>query len=165
MKVSFKKKHSVDSLFMLLLFGFFVLFLLLLLLFSARAYQAAVDGTKENNQLRTAMSYITTKVHQHDSASDVFSGEVEELPALCLQDKIGEKDYITYIFLDGSNLKELFASADTRPTRQLGTSFCDMTSFTISETLDGLYKLSLTDTSGHSGDLFLHPGTSKGGNS
>lgn len=163
MKTTLQRKHSMDTLFMILLFSFFVTFLLLLLLFSSKAYQASADGSRENNELRTAMSYITTKVHQHDASDAVFYGEVEGLPALCLRDKIEERDFITYIFLDGDELKELFTSSENSPVRMLGTPFCEMNLFDI-ELLDhGLYKISLTDTSGHSGDIFFHPGMAEGG--
>lgn len=163
MNTSIRRKHSMDSLFMILLFGFFVLFLLLLLLFSAKAYQTAVNGTKENNELRTAMSYITTKVHQHDVSDEVYVSSIEDTTALCLRDKIEGKEYITYIFLDEENLKELFTSADTIPVKALGTAFCPMHSFEILFKEHNLYQLSLEDSSGHSSVLYLHPGVSEGG--
>lgn len=163
MKVALNKKHSMDSLFMIVLFAVFVFFLLVLLLFSAKAYQSAVDGTRENNELRTAMAYLTTKVHQHDAAEDVSIGEVDGLKALCLRDRIGEKDYTTYIFMDGTEMKELFTSTERTPIRELGTAFCDMERFDLSMDSQGVLTISLTDSSGHSDNLILHPGYSKGG--
>lgn len=163
MKLFSERRHSIDSLFMILLLGIFTLFMILLLLFCARAYQTSVDGINENRELRTAITYLTTKIHQHDTADDVFYGEVEGSPALCLRDETAGKAYITYIFLDDGELKELFTSADHEPSKQLGTAFCPMQTFEIVEKSNGIYQFFLTDRSGHSGNLLLHPGFPTGG--
>lgn len=105
-----RKNHSIDMLFSLLLFGMYVLFLLLMLLFGARAYQVAVKGTDENYSLRTAESYITVKIRQHDNDRDVFLSELDGREALCMADEIDGETYLTYIYLYEGKLKELFTT-------------------------------------------------------
>lgn len=158
MKTTIRRKHSMDSLFVLILLGLFILFLLILLLFSVKAYQASVNGTKENNGIRTAMSYVTTKVHQHDSPDLVFTRYVEDLPALCLKDTINGKEYVTYIYLDQQDLKELFVSSESTPSRQMGTTLCHLQSFQIDVLENELFHIQFTDPEHHFGELFLKPG-------
>ena len=91
--------HSVSSLFSFLLFGVFVLFLILMLLFSARIYQQTVKQTDSDSELGTAATYLTTKFRQHDRGDEIFSGSLDDIPALCFRDDIKGKEYITYIYL------------------------------------------------------------------
>ncbi len=102
--------HSVSSLFSLLLFGVFVLFLILMLLFSARIYQQTVKQTDSDSELGTAATYLTTKFRQHDRSDEIFSGSLDDIPALCFRDDIKGKEYITYIYLKNDSLMELFTA-------------------------------------------------------
>jgi hypothetical protein len=158
MNRSIRQRHSIDSLFMILLFGIYILFLMLLLLFSIQTHKSAMQGVNENNGLRTSMAYLTTKVRQHDAADQVFLGEIDGLNALCLKDTIQDTDYITYIYLDDGYLCELFTSAKTEPVRALGTSLCELSQFEVEPVSYGLYHMELTDADGNSGELYLHPG-------
>lgn len=108
MKKRLIARHPVAELASLLLFGIFVLFLLLMLLFSARIYQQTVKNTNAENTLGTAVSYLTTKFRQHDTVNGIFTGKLDNLSALCFRDTLNDQDYITYIYLDQGNLKELF---------------------------------------------------------
>ena len=106
-----------------------LLLLLLLLLSAAEVYQSSVEGTEENYQLRTTMSYLTTKLRQHDSNDQISTGTIAGLPAVCLKDTISEKDYTTYIYLEDGELKELFAASDLQADPMMGTSLTSMDSF------------------------------------
>lgn len=157
MKHSVRQAHSMDSLFSFLLFGIFILFLLLMILFSARAYQASVDGLEENNNLRTSMAYLTTKVRQHDEQGSLWIGRLEDMDALCFSDTVSGEEYITYIYLDGTELKELFTAASNTPSPSMGTVIAGLQTFTPRETDDGFWDIAMTDTDGNEGRLLLHP--------
>ena len=101
-----RKKHSIDSLAALLLFAMYVLFLLFLMLFGAGNYQASVKNLDTNNNLYTASSYITTKFRQHDIPGKTSLTEIQGTQVLCFQETIEGKDYCTYIYFDGSHLKD-----------------------------------------------------------
>ena len=94
MKLRKNSSHSISSLFSLLLFGIFALFLMLMLLFSARIYQQTMEQTDSDSGLGTAVTYITTKFRQHDEADGIFTGSLDDIPALCFRDTIDKKDYI-----------------------------------------------------------------------
>ncbi|MGI6069640.1 MAG: DUF4860 domain-containing protein [Blautia sp.] len=152
-----RREHPMDSLFSFLLFGIFVLLLLLMILFSAQAYQASMDGLEENSNLRTSMAYLTTKVRQHDEPDALWIGTLEDMDALCFKDVLSGKEYITYIYLDGMELKELFTAASTVPSPSMGTVIVELKAFLPRETADGFWDIYIEDTKGNDGSLLLHP--------
>lgn len=153
------RKHAIDSLFSLLLFGIFVLFLLFLLLFAAETYRSTVKGLDENQNLRTATSYLTTKFRQHDSQGDVSISNFQDMEALCFQDRINDKDYVTYIYLQGTDLKELFTMADSQASADMGTTLAQLAAFSVEETPEGYYKITMEDENGADACFLLHPGS------
>ncbi len=158
MNRSAKKNHSVDFLFSILLFGVYVLFLLLMLLSSARAYQNAVRGTEENYNLRTAMSYLTVKIRQHDNGKDISLSDFQGTEAICLEDEIQGRKLTTYIYLYDGQLKELFTPASSTASLSMGTDIASLDSFIIEETAEGFFRISMEDTNGTAASFLIHPG-------
>ena len=146
MKKRLITRHPVAELASLLLFGIFVLFLLLMLLFSARIYQQTVKNTNAENTLGTAVSYLTTKFRQHDTVNGIFTGKLDNFSALCFRDTLNDQDYITYIYLDQGNLKELFTSDSSSANAD----------FQISESRPGFYSFELKDSEGNKETFYLH---------
>lgn len=156
------RRHPVDTFFTIVLFSLFLLFLLLMLLFSAQAYRTAVSGNQTNNNLYTASAYITAKFRQHDDPGCVSARTVEELDntsVLCLTDTVNGREYVTYIYLWNQKLKELFTAADNSPSAVMGTDIASLDSFSVQETEDGFYSISLRDLQGNQSSFFLHPGS------
>lgn len=156
-----RRRHPVDTVFTIVLFSLFLLFLLLMLLFSAQAYRTAVSGNQTNNNLYTASAYITAKFRQHDDPDCVSVRNVKELnnaSALCLTDTVNGKEYVTYIYLWNQKLKELFTAADNPPSAEMGTDIASLDSFSVLETEEGFFRISLSDLQENSSSLILHPG-------
>lgn len=162
MNHSVKKEHSVDSFFSLLLFGLFVLFLLLLLLFSAEVYHSCVKGQEENNNLHTAMVYITTKFRQHDNAQ-IQTEDFYGMDALCFSDTIDGQEYITSLYLADNQLKELFTARDSQASPDMGMPIAALKSFSVEETESGLCRITMTDENNETARLLLHPGPPSAG--
>ena len=153
-----RKNHSIDSLAALLLFAMYVLFLLFLMLFGAGNYQASVKSLDTNNNLYTAASYITTKFRQHDIPGMTSLTELQGTQVLCFQEAIEGKDYCTYIYFDGSHLKELFTASDSQADLSMGTNLAQLQDFQIDALENTFYRITLTDTDGHCSSFLLHPG-------
>ena len=156
------RRHPVDTVFTIVLFSLFLLFLLLLLLFSAQAYRTAVSGNQTNNNLYTASAYITAKFRQHDEPGCISVKSIPTLddsPALCLTDTVNGKQYVTYIYLCNQQLKELFTAADNLPSAEMGTDIASLRSFSVQETNEGFYSISLEDLQGNQSSFILHPGS------
>ena len=83
-------RHSVHRIFVVMIFGLFLLFLLLMLLFGARAYSVSVAGSQKNNNLYTAIAYVTAKFRQHDTGTDqeIYCDTLGKSQALCMTDII-----------------------------------------------------------------------------
>lgn len=162
MNLSSRRRHPVDNVFTIVLFGLFVIFLLLMLLFSAQAYRTAVSGNQTNQNLYTASAYITVKFRQHDQPSSVSVDTMESLgvsPVLCLTDTVNGKSYVTYIYLWNQELKEIFTASGNIPSPEIGTRIASLQSFSVQETSDGFYKIFMEDLQGNQSSFLLHPGS------
>ena len=156
------RRHPVDTFFTIVLFSLFLLFLLLMLLFSAQTYRTTVSGNQANNNLYTASAYITAKFRQHDDPGCVSARTVEELDntsVLCLTDTVNGREYVTYIYLWNQKLKELFFFFFYSPSTQMFTYIASLDAFSVQETEDGFYSISLRDLQGNQSSFFLHPGS------
>ena len=82
-----------------------VLFLVILLLvvFSARAYQYAVDVQERNDEMRAVLSYVVTAVNA-DRASRVSVEERDGLRVLVIRDEAAGTEQ--RIFFDGGSVRE-----------------------------------------------------------
>lgn len=149
-------KHPVAELASLMLFGIFALFLLLMLLFAARIYQQTARNTDAENTLGTAVSYITTKFRQHDLKDGIFSSSLDGLSALCFRDTLNEQEYITYIYLDHGELKELFTPYGSSANSSAGVTIAELSDFQVTESSPGFYHLELTDSAGNEEAFYLH---------
>lgn len=165
MRTPVSREHKIDTLFTILLFSFYLLLLLMLLLFSSNAYQASVRGTGYNQGLVTAMSYVTEKIHQHDTLGGIQLTDLEGSPALCLRDQIEGQTYVTYIYQDGTNLKELFTKEGSNASLSMGTAISDIQEFEIAQTDDGFLSVQITDSFGNKGNSLLSLVCREGGGS
>ena len=57
------------------------------------------------------------------------------------------------------NEKELFTAADNSPSAEMGTDIASLDSFSVQETEDGFYSISLRDLQGNQSSFFLHSGS------
>ncbi len=114
-----------------------------MLLFSARIYQQTVKQTDSDSELGTAATYLTTKFRQHDRGDEIFSGSLDDIPALCFRDDIKGKEYITYIYLKNDSLMELFTAKGSQASSDAGTVISQLSDFRFSEMENGFYHFSL----------------------
>ena len=156
MKKISQTRHPISGLFILMLFAIFVLFLMLMLLFSARVYKNTVENSQSETDLGTASAYITTKFRQHDTPDSIFTGKLDGRSALCFRDSLDGQDYITYIYLDGENLKELFTPQGSGAQASAGTAIAGLEDFRILDQGDGFYHITLQSTGGTTEDFYLH---------
>jgi len=104
-------KLSVDGVLALVLFGIFALCVLAVLLLGARGYQRLTERGQDSYNRRTAVQYITTRVHQGDTLSAVSIGSVGSAEALELTETIDGVQYITRVYYHDGYIRELYSSA------------------------------------------------------
>ena len=151
--------HSVQSASTLLLFFLFILFLLPVLILGAGTYRASVEGLDRNQNLYTASGYITAKFRQYDTPEGrIRLDSLEGIPALSFSENSGEEKVITYLYLTGNELKELFTVEGSAASAQMGTTIASLASFSVEERDHGLYAFHLVDEQGSESRFLLHAG-------
>lgn len=96
---------KITDILALLVFTAFALCTLLVLLISAGSYQHLTDTTAARFDRRTALRYITTRVHQ---ANAVEVASFEGCPALVLPEEADGETYLLRIYCYKGSLRELY---------------------------------------------------------
>lgn len=105
--------HSFDLFAVVLLLTVFALSLLFLIFAGANIYRRTSLRTDQNFTVRTAFSYLSNQVKQHDAINGIDVGEFEGNSALFLHENIEGRDYQTIIYCFEQSLRELYVPADT----------------------------------------------------
>lgn len=150
-----RRQHSIDFLFPVALFFLFTLSAVIMMLFASRIYQSSVEQASRNDDARTALSYISEKVHQNDVADALSLGTFDGCEALILKQTYGETSYYTYIYAHDGALKELFLQEGAVATAANGKAILSIDAFSISQTTDRLFKCSCTDTFGNTSSILI----------
>lgn len=147
MNFSKRNKSVVDFMFIIALFGTFIITGLVVVLFGARVYRATVAKMDANYSSRTALSYVTEKVRSHDFAdgADVVD-TIDNGVALVLKDKINDRTYVTYMYVADGMLKEFTAAQDYDFKYNQGTDILALKEFAVTKEGDALYKFNIVDS-------------------
>ena len=149
MNFSKRNKSVVDFMFIIALFGTFIITGLVVVLFGAKVYRSTVARMDANYASRTALSYVTEKIRSHDFADGV---DVTDSPAthegttLLLKDKVNDKCYVTYLYVRDGVLKEFTVSEDYDFKYDQGTDILEVKEFVASKEGDSLYRFEITDS-------------------
>lgn len=167
MNFSKRNKSIVDFLFILALFGAFAITGLLVVLFGARVYEKTVASMDANYSSRTTLSYVTEKIRAHDfsggaNISFVNVDDRGKIDVLTLKERIGEKVYVTYMFMDSDGyLKEFTTSDDYDFKYNDGTKIIALKTFDVEKKSDSLYYFDIVDSFDNRESFFvtLYSGT------
>ncbi len=141
-------KHTVDILFILSLFGAFIVSALLIVVLGARCYQNVVDQANAGFTKRTSLAYVTEKIRQHDEDNSVSITELEGQPVLKLTQKYGDTSYYTYMYYYDGYLKELTVDDYYQPSLGEGQDIIALQDFTMEKINDSLYCFHMTEADG-----------------
>lgn len=149
-----ERKHHIDGLLVLLLFGVFATCILSVLLTGADAYRRLAERDDESYSRRTAAQYITTKVRQAVDAEAVSVESFGASDALVLTEEIDGYVYITRIYYYDGYIRELFSDAEVDMMPEDGEQVLPTQGMTLSLEND-LLSVQLTDANGHTTALTL----------
>ena len=107
MRFRVKQRHMIDFLFPVALFFVFSLSALTVILLATRIYKSTTENSSLNYTSRTSLSYISEKIHQHDSGT-ISLGTFDGCDAIVLGQEIDGTVYYTYIYSYRNELKEIF---------------------------------------------------------
>lgn len=125
-----RSSHSVNTVFVLLIFCLFAVCSLFLVLIGANSYRRIVGEMDSNNETRASLSYISNKVHAANG-SDVRIETLNGQEALVIRSNAGEREYNTYIYLYDGYLMELYTRAGNGFTPGNGDKITPLTAFTM----------------------------------
>lgn len=153
--------HSIDTLFTFLLLLSFLLFSLLVAGTGSMVYQNGTNSLNENYTSRTALSYLTEKLRQHDHTDSVSIKKLDGIPALALYEEQNGTRYCTYLYFYDGALRELFTQASNPPSADMGTAIAELSDFTFSTESDAdgsepVLLLTVTDPDGKVSTARIH---------
>ncbi len=144
------------GIFIFALLATFALLSLVVVIVGARSYRA-INATAEQAYVsRTGLSYLIGKVRGADEAGQIEIRTEDGQTVLALGQEIEGVRYVTYIYCDGTQVREYFAQADRAFAPDYGEKIFDAGGLTF--TLEGeLLQISIIDAGGktHEGAVYL----------
>lgn len=140
------RTHVTDILFTLSLFCLFTSCAFLVVLTGIQVYRTTVSDLEDNYSSKTALSYVTEKLRQHDFAGGVSVVPLEGENALVLTDQAEGETYLTYIYAYKDYLWELSVKEGTSVSRDMGEKIIQVQDFSIEEKENGFLELSAFDS-------------------
>lgn len=102
------KKHTVDSVFALVLFVLFAITALFVTSSGALAYKNISETMEQRFDKSTCVSYITAKIRGNNDRDNISVEDFCGKSALCIRQDINDSVYITYIYHHDGAVRELF---------------------------------------------------------
>lgn len=159
MKKIGKDRGEAEVLFLLLLFGIFVLSALSVVLVGTKAYKRVQANMDENYTRRTGIAYVSEKIRQYDSENMISLKKIKGKDVLVLK-KEGKSDlYAAYLYEEEHYLKELFLKDGQTPDFAYGQKILKIGGISLTEEKHQIYRLVLEDENGGKTQVYLHPKT------
>lgn len=144
-----KTHHSTDMVFVLVLFACLVIVGVMLIAMGTGVYRNVLDSMNRNDHYRTATAYITQKVRQNQDADAIHAGTLDGYSAITLRQNIGGTSYTTWLYCDGTHLKELLARSDNDSiSAEAGNDILEMQDMEVTERDDDTLMIVMTTADG-----------------
>jgi len=127
-----KSTHSLDTIFVLLIFCLFTICSLFLVLIGANGYRGIVGQMDSNNETRASLSYVANKVHAADSGETAVQ-TINGQQALVINATYNGEAYHTYIYEYKGSLMELFTKAENPFTPGDGDKITTISGFAMAQ--------------------------------
>lgn len=123
-------QHGMQGVFVFVLLGLFAVMSTLMVLLGAQMYRNTVDYAEQNNEDRVLSAYVRSMVRADDAAESVSVEEHEGVSGtLALRERIGEDEYVTWLYCYEGMLYEQFTSREDEFDPAGGTAICEAQSF------------------------------------
>lgn len=126
-----RSHHAISSLAALLMLLVFSVALLAVLLGGANVYERLTARDSQSYERRTAVQYLTTKVHQAQSGSAVTVANFGDGDSLVIAETIDGLPFHTQIYCHEGWLMELFTVAGANLTPHDGSKILPAEDFTV----------------------------------
>ena len=151
-----ENNHMVDILFTLALFCVFTASALLVVVIGANVYKSTVARMQDNYSARTALSYVTEKVRQHDTAGAVGIYTFEDgTAAVELKEVYDTGSFSTFIYEDNGELMELYIDSSKTPEKSAGRQIMEVGSFTADRISPSLLYITVQEKNGEKNETYI----------
>lgn len=141
-----KQQHSIDILFLLVIFLLFAFSGATLLVLATHFYQSTVARSEENSDARVAVAYVREVLHQNDSSEQSSIAEFDGTPCLKIPQ---EEGYVLYLYYYDGELKELYTKEDAVVSAASGQKILELQSFALEEITAGVFEMVCEDSFGN----------------
>lgn len=138
-----QKKHTVDILFVLILFGVFAFSALMLVIMGSSVYNKTVNTMEDNYSSRTSYTYITEKFRHADQEYSISIKDVNGNHAFVFQEIINNEKYETYLYIHDGYLKELFIKKGDSVPLEAGNIILKASALTITKETEQLFHCTI----------------------
>jgi len=144
MKFGKRDKSIVDALFLLALFGVFLICALFIVLFGAKIYKNTVKNSDESFIERTCFTYITEKIRQNDNSKGVLIEADGDNSLVKLTKDVNGKEYVTYLYCYDGKLMEYTTTSGNSLNKAAGIDIIELDSMKAEKCTDDLYHFALS---------------------
>ena len=149
-----QKQLKMGSFLALMIFGVFGVCILLVLLMGADGYQRMRERDAPVYENRTAVQYLTTRLHQADQAGHIAVADFDGLDALVLLEEWEGETYETKLYCYDGWLMELYAEAGSDLSPADGEKILELRELSLSMA-DGFLQAELCLPDGRAETVFL----------
>jgi hypothetical protein len=151
-----ENRGGMRGIFLFALLAAFALLSLIVVVFGARSYRMINATAEQAFVSRTGLSYLAGKVRGADAAGMIEIREENGFNVLALGQEIDGVRYNTYIYCDGTQVREYFAQADLAFSPDYGEKICDASELNITLS-NGLLNVTIVDAGGeeHAAAIYL----------
>lgn len=147
--------HTIDIIFILVLFCVFAVSVLMVLLTGAGAYKDIAQLMENHYEERTVLSYLEAKVHHYDRDGAIQVVDYQGSDALAMAEEIDGRQYITLVYFYDGAVRELFYEAGIVLEPEAGQLIMAAQDFQANQLSDDFIHLTCTGASGEKNELFL----------
>ena len=155
MRFGKRDKSIVDALFLLALFGVFLICALFIVLFGAKIYRNTVNHSENNFNSRTALSYISEKIRQHDNANGIELIDDGAFTTLKLTKDYSGNAFNTYLYYNDGYLCEYTTNEGNVLNKDFGTKILKIKNMKIEEENKNLYRIMIIDEKDTVTDFYI----------
>lgn len=155
MKHMNERRHVIDFLFPLALFFVLTATSVALVVLASGIYSRQVSDSEDSFSSRTALSYVTEKLHQSDEYGAIDAGTFDGQDAIIIHQTYADQPYVTYLYQYEGYLRELFIREDVSASASDGRKILSVKDFAFEESQEGLFYLSCTNEDGSISDTYV----------
>lgn len=157
MKLAKEKKTTIDFVFLLAVFGTFIVSSMLVLILGANVYTETANSTSDNYKARTAYYYITEKIKAHDKLGtiEVRNTANSKSVGLIFYENVEGIEYRTYLYYFDGYINEATLSSEEEFNYDKGTKLLKLNDFKADIEGDRLLHLYIKDDKDYVSDFYI----------